>query len=126
MDTLHLGTETAPWQIKDFSVALRQAITKAAREQDVTVAEYLHSHFTRYGVDGVVVEPPQTEQTLPRQTSADDLLKLAEAAAKLAEWREKMPDRLASALARRIREAVQPPKPKPSHQPPKLLTGPEP
>jgi hypothetical protein len=90
-DTLHLGSDTAGWMIKDFSVTLRQAITKAARDQNVTVAEFLHSHFTKFGVDGVVVER-QTDQASPGKPSSpadaiDDLCRLTEAAATLAQHR---------------------------------------
>ena len=56
-DILSLGTEVAPWQIKDFSVALRTQITKAARQQDCTIAEWLHGHFQRHGIDGQQFEP---------------------------------------------------------------------
>jgi hypothetical protein len=122
-DTLSLGTETAPWMIKDFSVTLRQAITRAARAQGVTVAEFVHTHFARFGVDGVVVEPRQTS---PKQTTPDpaieDLCRLAEAAARLAEYREKMPRGLASALARRLRDAL---RQEASASSPKMLAAPE-
>jgi len=122
-NTLHLGSDTAPWQIKDFSVTLRRAITEAARQQDVTVSEFLHAHFTKFGVDGVVVEG-QTGQALPVKpdTSIDDLCRLTEAAAKLAETRDRMPKALAGALSRRLREALRtgaPPRPK---APPMLTT----
>jgi hypothetical protein len=115
---LHLGTDTAPWTVKDFSVSLRQAITRAARDREVTVAEFLHAHFTRFGVDGVVVEarqtgqdlpgkPQQTEQDCPGKPSVvDDLCRLAEAAARLAEHGERMPKTLAAALTRRLTAAV--------------------
>jgi hypothetical protein len=86
-DVLHLGTEFAAWQIKDFSVALRKAITEAARRQDATNAEWLHGHFTRYGLDGVeVARAAANPANFTGQTAADlaHLIGLAEAAAKLA------------------------------------------
>lgn len=56
-DILTLGAEVAPWQIKDISVALRTQITKAARQQDCTIAEWLHGYFQRHGIDGQQFEP---------------------------------------------------------------------
>ena len=52
MDTLTPGTDRAPWAIKDFPVRLREEITRAARLQDCTVAEWLTRYFQRHGIDG--------------------------------------------------------------------------
>ena len=82
-DILSLGTEVAPWQIKDFSVALRTQITKAARQQDCTIAEWLHGYFQRHGIDGQqfeavklapvgppITRPPATGGASPADTLA--------------------------------------------------------
>jgi len=61
-DILSLGTDVAPWQIKDFSVALRTQITKAARQHDCTIAEWLHGYFQRHGIDGQQFEPVKLAQ----------------------------------------------------------------
>lgn len=108
--TLALGSEVAPWQIKDFSVALRQAITQAARQQGVTVAEFLHAHFTRHGLGDVEV---LSRQALPQQTGwQDDLYRLVQVVAMLPECRERKT--LANSIARKLREAVPPLLPKPT------------
>ena len=123
-DVLHIGTEFAAWQIKDFSVALRKAITEAARRQDATNAEWLHGHFTRYGVEGV--EVAQTRQTLPGQTgpaAADlaHLIGLAEAAAKLAT----APDLAVVKTARiAVRKALLAVQPQAAPRPPRLHANP--
>jgi hypothetical protein len=122
-DSLSLGTETAPWMIKGVSVALRQAITRAARVQGITVAEFVHTHFAKFGVDGVVVEPRQSS---PKQTTPDpaieDLCRLANACATLAEFREQMPRGLSNALAKRLRDAL---RQEASAAHPRMLTAPE-
>jgi hypothetical protein len=72
-DTLHLGTETAPWQIKDFSVTLRQ---KAARDQGVTVAEFPHAHFTRLAASfRLWFRNSLTERCMPCETVAFKLFR---------------------------------------------------
>ena len=113
-DMLSLGTDVAPWQIKDFSVALRrQQITQAARRQDCTVAEWLHGYFQRYGIDGQQFDPVKFDAVAPPVAngagSIEDLCRLTEAAAKLAEFRERMPRGLSGALSRRLRDALRTP-----------------
>jgi hypothetical protein len=63
-NTMALGTETGPWQIKDFSVAMRQQITAAARRQDCTLAEWLHAHFQKHGIDGLQIEAVKLDPAL--------------------------------------------------------------
>jgi hypothetical protein len=60
--------DTAPWMIRHFSVRLRREIVSAARRADCGVAEWLHDHFKRFGVAGVVFEPPvkPTSRSRPR------------------------------------------------------------
>jgi hypothetical protein len=122
-DVLHIGTEFAAWQIKEFSVALRKAITEAARRQEATNAEWLHGYFTRYGVDGAEVAP-QTRQTLPGQPYAADLahlIGLAEAAAKLAT----APDLAVVKTARiAVRKALLAVQPQAAPRPPRLHANP--
>jgi hypothetical protein len=108
-DTLTIGAEFAPWQIKDFSVAIRQEITRRARQQDVTVAEWLHGYFTRHGFDGMEV---LSRQALPEQTDAEDrLYRLVGAVAQLPDCRERKS--LANAIARRLRQSLPPLLPEP-------------
>jgi hypothetical protein len=108
--TLAIGAEFAPWQIKDFSVAIRQEIARRARQQDVTVAEWLHGYFTRYGFDGMLV---LSQQALPEQTEAEDrLYRMIDAVSKLPDCRERKA--LANAIARRLRQALPPMLPKPA------------
>lgn len=102
--TLTVGAEFAPWQIKDFSVAIRQEIARRARQQDVTVAEWLHGYFTRHGFDGMEV---LSRQDLPEQNEVyDRLYRLVDAVSKLPECRERKS--LANAIARRLRETLPP------------------
>jgi hypothetical protein len=56
-DTQAVGG-TAVWNIKGFSITLREEIARAARQQDCTIADWLHAHFHKHGVDGVEVEIP--------------------------------------------------------------------
>jgi len=64
-DAIALGAELGPWQIKDFSVRLRQQITQAARRQDCTLADWLHAHFQKYGIDGLQVDAVKLAPALP-------------------------------------------------------------
>ena len=129
-DMLSLGTEVAPWQIKDFSVALRTQITKAARQQDCTIAEWLHGYFQRYGIDGQRFEPVKLSVVGPDPamngagSSIDDLCRLTEAAARFGETRDRLPPKLAGRLATRLREALRTPEtaPRPG---PRLIAAPE-
>ena len=116
-DTLSLGTEVAPWAIKDFSVMLRQQITQAARRQGCTVGEWLHGYFQRHGIDGQQFAPVNLTPVEPTPAVAvDDLCRLAEAAARLAETADRMPKGLRASLSRGLREATRerlpPPKPR--------------
>jgi hypothetical protein len=126
-DALELGTEFTTWAIKDFSANLRQQITREARLADCTVAEWLHGYFQKFGIAGRQVHPVKITAVEPVAAngsgSIEDLCKLTEAAAKLAEYREKMPKALAGALSRRLREAVRQPEASPPR--PKLLAAPE-
>jgi hypothetical protein len=116
-DVLTLGTEVATWAIKDFSVTLRQQITQAARRQGCTVAEWLHGYFQRHGIDGQQFAPVNLTQVerLPA-APVDDLCRLAEAAARVAETADRMPKGLRASLSRGLREAtrerVPPPRPR--------------
>jgi hypothetical protein len=112
-DTMTIGTETATWAVKDFSVELRRQITKAAQRQNCTVAEWLHGHFQRFGVDGHEFTPVKITEVerppTPSASSVEDLCRIAEATAKLAETRERMPRAmrgLSAALTRQMREAL--------------------
>jgi hypothetical protein len=117
-DLLSLGTEVATWAIKDFSVALRQQITRAARLQDCTVAEWLHGHFQRHGVDGQMFDPVQLNPVVPsgapeRADAPDALSRLIAAACELAAANERLPDYLRSGFNRRLQEqqrALAPPR----------------
>ena len=135
-DMLSLGTEVANWQIKDFSVALRQQITQAARRQDCTVAEWLHGYFQRHGIDGQQFEPvklaavgpdPAMNGSAPAHgagSSIDDLCKLTEAAARFAEAKDRLPPKLAGRLATRLREALRTPETAPRPRP-RMIAAPE-
>ena len=80
-DVLSLGTETATWAIKDFSVSLRQQITQAARRHDCTVAEWVHGHFQRHGVDDQQFDPVKIGRVNPPSFAASgDLAELRELA----------------------------------------------
>lgn len=105
-DTLSLGTETATWAIKDFSVTLRQEITRAARLQDCTVAEWLHGYFQKHGIDGQQFDRVNLNQVQPNTAQVDALCRLVEAAARLAETADHMPKMLRSSLSRALREAA--------------------
>jgi len=111
MDALNIGHEFAPWQVKDFSVRLRGEITRLARTQDCTVADWLHAHFERYGLGGVQVDQVKITEVKPQgylgQTEEDRLLQLVQAGAKFAECRDQLPKVVAAALAKRIREVAQ-------------------
>ena len=70
-DVMPLGSEVGPWQIKDFSVRLRQQITAAARRQGCTVPEWLHRYFQRYGIDGQQFEAVKLATVLPAAGNQD-------------------------------------------------------
>jgi hypothetical protein len=107
-DLLSLGTEVATWAIKDFSVALRQQITRAARQADCTVAEWLHGHFQRHGVDGQMFDPVQLNPVVPAAPepadASDALSRLIGAACELAAADARLPDYLRSGFNRRLQE----------------------
>lgn len=113
MDALNIGHEFAPWQVKDFSVRLRGEITRLARTQDCTVADWLHAHFERYGLGGVHVDQVKITEVKPEvarfagPTAEERLLQLVQAGARFAECRDQLPKVVASALAKRIREVAQ-------------------
>jgi hypothetical protein len=113
MDALNIGHEFAPWQVKDFSVRLRGEITRLARTQDCTVADWLHAHFERYGLGGVHVDQVKITEVKPDAgryvgpTEEERLLQLVQAGARFAECRDQLPKVVAAALARRIREVAQ-------------------
>jgi hypothetical protein len=107
-ETQQLGTDFATWAIKGFSVKLREAIMKAARQQDWNVAEWLHAHFQKFGVDGLQVDVVKIDPVSPPQD--DELHRLVASAALLAQHGEKMPPKLRGALARALRERVPPPR----------------
>jgi hypothetical protein len=74
-DLLTIGTETAHWQIKDFSVVLRQQITATARANRLPIADWLHHYFQRHGIDGQHFDvpppaPPELEAPRPRGPAA--------------------------------------------------------
>lgn len=121
-DTLSLGTETATWAIKDFSVTLRQEITRAARLSDCTVAEWLHGYFQKHGLDGQL-DPVNLNPVKPNTAPVDDLCRLTEAAARLAETSDRMPRMLRSSLSRALREAANRHAPTTPRQPPRLAYG---
>ena len=118
MDALALGTEVATWAIKDFSVTLRQQITQAARRQDCTVAEWLHGYFQRHGIDGQQFAPVNLTPVEPVPAApVDDLCRLTESAARLAETSDRVPKGLRASLSRGLRETTRerlpPAKPRP-------------
>ncbi len=106
-DSLSLGTEVATWAIKDFSVMLRQQIILAARRQGCTVADWLHGYFQKHGIDGQQFAPVNLDPVeLPSPAAAiDNLCRLVDAAAKVAEHSEKMQPTLRRLLSKRLREA---------------------
>jgi hypothetical protein len=118
VDTLSLGTEVATWAIKDFSVALRQQITAAARRQDCTVAEWLHGYFQRHGIDGQPFAPVNLTPVEPPPRPVEDLCRLAEAAARVAETADRMPRKLRASLTRGLAEAARVRVPGSRRQPP--------
>ena len=142
-DMLSLGTEVAPWQIKDFSVSLRQQITQAARRQGCTLAEWLHGYFQRHGIDGqqfapvnlalvgpdrVPVGPDRQMNGSTGSPSIEDLCRLTEAAAKLAGAQGgKLPRGVPVLLSRRLRDALSTPEElaRPRQIPPKQIAGPQ-
>lgn len=111
-DILSLGTAVAPWTIKDFSVALRGHVTKAARQADCTMADWMHGYFQRHGIDGQQFAPVKLNHVEPAQgngsssASIADLCAIAEAAARVAETRDTMPKGLSAKLSRRLKEAL--------------------
>jgi hypothetical protein len=112
-ELLSLGTKTAPWMIKGFSVALREQITDTARRQGATTADWLHAYFQKHGIDGQQFDPVKIDRVGPSpQSTVEDLCRLTEAAAKLAEHREQMPRGLRAALTRRLQEALGAPAPR--------------
>jgi hypothetical protein len=104
--------DLAVWLVKGFSVDMRRQITRAAKGRDCTVAEWLHGHFERYGIDGVAVTPVKLIAANPSPTTpaattpVADLVMLVEAAARLAEAGDGMPKMLRAALAKSIRVAA--------------------
>jgi hypothetical protein len=124
-ETLALGTETSTWAIKDFSVVLRQQITQAARRHDCTVADWLHGHFQRHGIDGLQIDPVKLNQVEPVSSAngVDELCRLTEAAARLAETRDRMPRSLSGAVSKRLRDALRTGAPTRSR--PRLIAAPE-
>ena len=117
-DTLSLGTDFATWAIKDFSVVLRQQITQGARRQDCTVAEWLHSYFQQHGIDGQQFTVVQIARVQPEAAApVDDLCRLTEAAARLAETGDRMPKGLRAQLSRGLREAARARLPQPASRP---------
>jgi hypothetical protein len=133
MDTqaLGLGTETATWAIKDFSVVLRQQITQAARRQDCTVAEWLAGYFVRHGIEGQQFEAVKMNGVEPVQAngggvgSIGDLCALAEAAARLAETKDRMPRGLRGKLSSRLQQALRTPLEEAARSGPKLIAAPD-
>jgi hypothetical protein len=122
-DTLSLGSQVAVWAIKDFSVVLRQQITQAARRQGCTVGEWLHGYFQRHGIDGQQFAPVNLTPVEPMPAaSVDDLCKLAEAAARLAETADRMPKGLRGSLSRGLREATRARLPPPKPRQPRLTS----
>lgn len=107
-DTQQLGDGFATWAIKGFSVRLREEITKAARLQDCTVADWLHAHFQKHGVDGIQVDVVKMTPVAP--PPGVDVHRLVASTALLAEHADKVPERLRGSLWRVLREEVPPPK----------------
>jgi hypothetical protein len=105
-----------PWTIKAVPTATKNKVITAARKEALTVGQWLERRVNEWLADGAPVNVP------PAPAAIDDLCRLTEAAAKLAEYRERMPKGLAGALGRRLREAVRPPKPAPAR---KQIAAPE-
>jgi hypothetical protein len=114
-DIQQLGTATATWAIKDFSVALRQEITRAARQADCTVAEWLHGHFQRFGVGEASFSPvkldpvkpsPSAPPTAEPAATVTELAALLETAVRFEEVKDRLPQRTRAALSRRLKAAV--------------------
>jgi hypothetical protein len=136
LDTMEVG-EVAVWAVKDFSVQLRKLITDAARRQNCTVADFLHRHFHKYGIDGLEAPPVQpvksngqtgaAREAVPVDLQeAEALWRLAEAAARVAETAERMPKNLRSTLTKSIHKAAKDHAPPPKPRPPQLIHQPKP
>ena len=110
-----LGDEQVAFLIKGFPRTYRDQVVAAARVRGVSVAVWLTAHFDRFGIDGIALDiKPAEKPSVPPSPangsgSIDDLCKLAEAAARLAEYREKMPRAVSGALSRRLRDALRTP-----------------
>ena len=107
------------WQIREFPRDLRQAIVAEAKNRRMSPGEFATKIFLAArdaGWDGFAASPdsPPVRPRMP----VDDLCKLTEAAAKLAEHGDAMPKGLRANLARGLREAARervmqrPPQPK--------------
>lgn len=70
------------------------AYQQAARRQDCTVAEWLHGYFQRHGIDGQRFAPINLTPVEPMPAApVDDLCRLTEAAARLAETADRIAPR---------------------------------
>src|SRR5215469_4601009 len=111
-DIQQLGDDFATWAIKGFSVKLREEITKAARLQDCTVADWLHAHFQKHGVDGVQVDVVKIAPVAPPQapaSAAPSTERLVNLTTTFAQHADKVPLRLRGTVWRTIRENEVPP-----------------
>jgi len=112
-DVLSLGDEFDTWAIKSFSAKLRRQITGAARRQGCTVAEWLHGHFQRFGVDGdefapvkiAAVEPADSPAEIPGIDMAASLVNLAGQPGITKENRN-LANRLAGIILRRATQSL--------------------
>lgn len=101
---------TAAFQIRDFPIALREEIVRAAKEADMTVADFVAGICLQAREAGWIRATPLRANGLTNTQDAEiaNLCRLTEAACKLAEYRERMPKRIAGRLGAAIRAALPP------------------
>lgn len=124
----------AAWNVKDFSVKLRQQITDRASREGVTVAQWLAAFFAAHGFEAPEIQVNLSEvkrraaEVGPAPTnghgSISDVTKLVDAACRFAEHREHMPRELKGAVSKVLRDQLAPFMPPPRQRTLPLLSAP--
>lgn len=129
-DVLTLGTEVGPWQIRDFSVRLREEINKRARQSNCKAADWLHGYFQKHGIDGEpfapidlagapAAAPAPAASTAPVSTAAGELASLVASAAALGTAR-RLPQELRQLLNASLIDQARRLAPTPANAPKRL------
>ena len=73
---------TAPWTIKSIGVATREAVTRAARREGLTVGQWLERRVAEWEADGspVAIAGPAMASTAPQGPSMGELADMTQAA----------------------------------------------